>query len=457
MAAHETYPETDPSSGQEIDLIESAMTPREVRLERAALGLRIGAIAYGLMALLIVLAAILASSQSTPDFFNLMHRIVLNGFQSAPDIAIVAGILLLLANASGLLVLMVGVLAQEFWTFFAALIFIGINLYLLLGLGFFPALIAFVAIGWSLAILVQDLRAFRANPVMLKELRERMRGARAFAVITVYLALMSAFAILLFLANSPLTRGLTTSVTGDLGRVLFAGIVGLEMLLIIFIAPAFTAGAVTGERERKTYDLLQITLLPRPSFIIGKLESALGYIFLLLLAAIPLQSIAFLFGGVTETELIISFEILAVTAITFGTIGLFFSTVTDRTLTASVRAYSLALGILIGVPVVASLIIRYFNDALLGQGTGFVGAPFVEAALIYLGAFLTSLNPFTTAIYSQQLVTTQQKIGFWTATLNSNGGTIPLVSPWISFTIIYLVVASVLIVISIRRIRSSEL
>src|SRR5690606_6689202 len=113
-----------------------------------------------------------------------------------------------------------------------------------------------------------------------------------------------------------------------------------ELMLIIFIAPAFTAGAVTGERERKTYDLLQITLLPRPSFIIGKLESALGYIFLLLLAAIPLQSIAFLFGGVSETELIISFVILVVTAIALGTIGLYFSTAAERTLTASVRAYS---------------------------------------------------------------------------------------------------------------------
>lgn len=457
MASQETYPENDQSSMTELDLIDRAMTPREARLERAAFGLRVGAIAYGVLALLTVLAAMLASTQAIPDLFNILHRLLLGGFQNAADVALVGAILLLLANASGLLVLMVGVLAQEFWTFFAALIFIGINLYLLIGLGFFPALVAFVALAWSFAVLVQDLRAFRANPVMLKELRERMRGARAFAVITVYLALMSAFAILLFLANSPLTRGLTSSVTGDLGRVLFAGIVGLEMLLIIFIAPAFTAGAVTGERERKTYDLLQITLLPRPSFIIGKLESALGYILLLLLAAIPLQSIAFLFGGVTETELLISFEILVVTAITFGTIGLFFSTVTDRTLTASVRAYSFALGVLIGVPVISSLIIRYFNDALLGQGTGFNGSPFIEAALIYLGAFLTSLNPFTTAIYSQQLMTTQQEIGFWSATLNSNGSTIPLVSPWISFTIIYLVVASILIVVSIRRIRTAEL
>ncbi|MFN8375727.1 MAG: hypothetical protein U0694_23005 [Anaerolineae bacterium] len=77
-----------------------------------------------------------------------------------------------------------------------------------------------------------------------------------------------------------------------MGRLLFAGIVGIELLLIIFIAPSFTAGSITGERERKTYDLLQTTLMSSPMFVIGKLESALSYVLLLLLSAIPLQSIA---------------------------------------------------------------------------------------------------------------------------------------------------------------------
>ena len=108
----------------------------------------------------------------------------------------------------------------------------------------------------------------------------------------------------------------------------------------------------TGERERQTYDLLKITLLPRPTFLVGKLESALGFIVLLLLSAIPLQSIAFLFGGVSETELIVSFIMLTVTSITFGAVGIFFSTLTDKTVTASVRSYSAALIVLIGVPVV---------------------------------------------------------------------------------------------------------
>ncbi|MFN8375728.1 MAG: hypothetical protein U0694_23010 [Anaerolineae bacterium] len=64
-----------------------------------------------------------------------------------------------------------------------------------LGLGILSIAIAVI----SGAILARDLRAFRTNPVMLKELRGRMRGIRAFMVMTIYLGLMSAFTVLLYL------------------------------------------------------------------------------------------------------------------------------------------------------------------------------------------------------------------------------------------------------------------
>src|SRR5690606_3841136 len=156
-------------------------------------------------------------------------------------------------------------------------------------------------------------------------------------------------------------------------------IFGIELLLIVFIAPAFTAGAITGERERQTYDLLKTTLLASPSFVIGKLESALGYILLLLLAAIPLQSIAFLFGGVSEIELLLAFVILAVAAVTLGTVGIYFSAAMQRTLTASVRAYSVSLMATFGIPVVVGTILSAIEGALFRSGANATPSPVVEA------------------------------------------------------------------------------
>jgi ABC-2 type transport system permease protein len=234
-------------------------------------------------------------------------------------------------------------------------------------------------------------------------------------------------------------------------------LVAVELVLIIFIAPAFTAGAITGERERQTYDLLRTTLLASPSFVIGKLESALSYILLLLFSAIPLQSIAFLFGGITELEVILSFVILAVTAVALGTVGIYFSAVTPKTLSASVRSYTVALAVTFGVPIIVSLpFLNAFINAVTGFGTGISSSPVLESILVYIGLALVSLNPIATALTTQQLLVERQVVGFWSVTLNSDGSTIPLVSPWISFTIAYLVISTVLIVLAVRQMRKIE-
>jgi ABC-2 type transport system permease protein len=322
--------------------------------------------------------------------------------------------------------------------------------------GYSPALLTLIFALIGGAVIVRDPRAFRMNPVMVKELRGRMRGIRAFMVITIYLGLMSAFTVLLYLIQAQQQAVTSSAAGGIIGRVLFAGVVGVELLLIIFIAPSFTAGAITGERERKTYDLLQTTLLASPSFVIGKLESALGYVLLLLLSAIPLQSIAFLFGGVSETEVILSFVILAVTAIGLGTVGLFFSTSVERTLSASVRAYTVALVITFGVPVVLLILLSVIETIMRGASASGVLPAWVEILTVYFRDFLISLNPITTAVYTQQLLINNQQIGFGLTTLSSTGATIPNVSPWITFSIMYLVMSALLIVLSVRRMRRIE-
>jgi ABC-2 type transport system permease protein len=440
---------------QPVYLPEEPLTPREARLARTGEILRWGAVINGLGALVVLIIGIVAATNTNTDLFITITDLTFGGYGGPADTALIAVILLLLANVSALLVTMVGVLSQEFWSLVLIAATIMTNVALIVLYGFFPGVLAIGSAAYAGYVMFGEFSAMRMNPVALKELRERMRGARAFVVITIYLGLMSGFTVLLYLIQRGIIQNDGTAVTGELGRTLFRGVVGIELLLIVFIAPAFTAGAVSTERERKTYDLLQITLLSKASFIIGKLESALGYIVLLLLAAIPLQSITFLFGGVTESELILAFIILAVTAITLGTVGLYFSTTVDRTLAASVRAYTVAFAVIVGIPLLMSLFLNVFNNALAGTNTG-IDNPTLEAAMIYLGAFVASINPVTAAHFSQQLLIDQQGLGFWNATLSSDGTMIPLASPWISFTIIYLVAAAVLVVLAVRRMLRAE-
>lgn len=290
-----------------------------------------------------------------------------------------------------------------------------------------------------------------SNPVVLKELRGRMRGARAFVVLTAYLVLMSGFMLLLYIltASARDVYGFTSG--GQIGRVLFAGIVGIELFLVTFIAPAFTAGAISGERERQTYDLLRTTLLPPRALVTGKMVSALSYVFLLLLAAIPLQSIAFLFGGVSEMEVILAFVILLVTSVMLGGVGIYFSATAPRTLAANVTTYAATLSITIGLPLIVFVLMALFTSLVRTLSLE------VQSALFYVLMALVITNPLATAFTTQYFLLEQQSAWQFTQTITDlNTGVtaqIPMISPWIPFTILYLIVAAILIYRAIRRVR----
>ena len=196
-------------------------------------------------------------------------------------------------------------------------------------------------------------RLFARNPVVIKELRGRMRGPRAFIVLTVYLLLMSTFVTLMYVVYVASTNNVYSGTNAQLiGKFVFGAVVGIELLLVCFIAPAFTSGAISGERERQTYDLLRTTLLPAHSLVIGKLVSALSYILLLLVAALPLQSLAFLLGGVAPEEVLIATGLLIATSFLFGASGIFFSSMMRRTLGSTVLTYAFALMATLGLPLI---------------------------------------------------------------------------------------------------------
>lgn len=70
--------------------------------------------------------------------------------------------------------------------------------------------------------------ALRQNPVTLKELRSRMRGRRAFVVLTVYLLFMSLFLALIYLAYLS-TTGPGGSGARDAGKIMFTAVLGMQI------------------------------------------------------------------------------------------------------------------------------------------------------------------------------------------------------------------------------------
>ena len=132
------------------------------------------------------------------------------------------------------------------------------------------------------------------NPVLLKELKLRFRNAKSFSSLAFYLIALTIFILAFFV--------IVTGITGkgyiqpDTSFFLFCSLTMLQMGLLLFMAPALTAGSISTEREKQTLNMLLTTTQTSSQIIVGKLMASLAFLVILLIATLPLYSILFLFG-----------------------------------------------------------------------------------------------------------------------------------------------------------------
>jgi len=193
------------------------------------------------------------------------------------------------------------------------------------------------------------------NPIIVKELRSRMRGGRAFATLTGVLILLGIFSFTLYRVAIVASNYAGTPMSPQVGQILFAGLAFLELMIICAIVPAVTAGAISGEKEGQTYEMLLTTPLSPASILWGKLISALSYIFILIFASVPLSSLVSTFGGVAVRDMLKAIVILGVVTLLLGVIGLFVSSLLGRTGRATAITYLIVLLMLFGPLFVAML------------------------------------------------------------------------------------------------------
>jgi ABC-2 type transport system permease protein len=173
--------------------------------------------------------------------------------------------------------------------------------------------------------------------IMVKELRGRMRGRRAFVILTLHVLLLAAFAWMFERINEENVAsigsygGQATYASASVGRGVFLGLLLLQTLMVAVLAPAATAGAISSEREHQTLELLTVTPISSLAIVLGKLFSALAWVFVLVLASIPVTALVFVFGGVAPDDVIRGYAVLFATVIGLGSIGIFFSALTRRT------------------------------------------------------------------------------------------------------------------------------
>lgn len=299
------------------------------------------------------------------------------------------------------------------------------------------------------------------NPIIVSEMKTRMRGRRFYILLTLYLIVLSCMVGMVYVQifessgfdNHLYNLSIPNVQDGPtIGKSVFGGTVFLLLILISHIAPAFTAAAISGERERQTYEILVITPLRARRIVLGKLGSIFLFLLLLIMTSLPLQSVAFLFGGVAFLELLISTLVLVITALAFGAFGLYISSLNRKTMTAIIATYSVLLPFIYGVPFILGFVVSFgiSTVTILGVTNYQLLSIIYGVVLAYIGGFILCLNPFTAAIATMAVAANGKGYFFFSEQVAYNL-TLPFISPWVVYVVVYAALTLWLIRLTTKR------
>ena len=283
------------------------------------------------------------------------------------------------------------------------------------------------------------------NPLVVRELRGGLRSGRRITLLTFCLLVISLFFLGIYLATAATLDANGGGGGAAIGSAFFPMVVGVELFLICVLTPAQTAGAIVNERERQTYDVLLVTPLSPCQIVLGKLAASLAYMVLLLVAALPIESLAFLMGGVDPSELLFGSLIQLATLALFGSLGLWSSAIFRGSRASTGFAYAASGLLTLGLPVLAlfaSPLMRTVAPALLRQP---------PAWLVYAGELLAATNPWLTAGLTEAQLQAGLPIFWFRETLGKTSVMLP--GPWLVFLLVYTAGTLLCLVATTRAVR----
>ena len=172
------------------------------------------------------------------------------------------------------------------------------------------------------------------NPVLQRELLANLRMRRAFALQLLYVSLLAALVWVLWPRQEQVD--FASPQTGR--RRLNTFFIG-QFVIVTLMAPTFAAGSVSGEKERKTYEMLLASPLDPTAVLLGKFLSAMFFLSILIISSLPLLVLCYPLGGISITEMFTAYFILLISASTYGLLSIACSTYFRHTAASLVVSY----------------------------------------------------------------------------------------------------------------------
>src|SRR5256714_7789170 len=165
-------------------------------------------------------------------------------------------------------------------------------------------------------------RLLPANPILLRVVESGGKRKRDLFIRCGYLGLLITLVIFSLITSSNAISGMSLSALASESGAIFRRMSYLQLGLVALLAPIFTAGAITQEKDSQTYDILLTTPLTNGQIVLGSLMSRLFFVIALLISGIPIFAITQIFGGVAIRSIVLSFAIAAATTFVTGALAM---------------------------------------------------------------------------------------------------------------------------------------
>src|SRR5687767_8359373 len=169
-------------------------------------------------------------------------------------------------------------------------------------------------------------RLIPANPILLRVVESGGRRTRDALIRCGYLGLLIGLVVVLLMSSGESLGSGDLTALAKTSSQLFQNMSYLQLGLVALLAPIFTAGAITQEKDSQTYDILLATPLTNGQIVLGSLMSRLFFVIALLISGIPIFSVTQIFGGVAINSIAMSFLIAAATAFVTGALAMAIAT-----------------------------------------------------------------------------------------------------------------------------------
>lgn len=159
------------------------------------------------------------------------------------------------------------------------------------------------------------------GPIFMRELVTVPRRSGHYSGRAALIGLLAILGITTWQATIGFSRDATLGEAAAFGLLLFQIVAFVQLLLTLFFAALSAAGAVSQEKDRRTFVLLLLTDMRDYEIVLGKMLGALLPIIIQLLVTAPVLAMLLLVGGIDPQQVVQAVLVLGASAIAAGSLG----------------------------------------------------------------------------------------------------------------------------------------